>query len=140
VEAGEEEPGRESHLAMLCFRRCVFAVAPEIVEPPARSTTSLERYCEPSNPKSRSGRGTGGESDRNLSTPAPTLSTSTNTSAQQLLDRVLPILGHISQTLHSLISSSLQPHNIFMVFLLVTFIFSMMIIIMIYWIITTKLI
>ena len=116
---------------------------PEVVEPANRSTTSLERYRGPPKPKSRagsgSGSGSGGESDGNVSAPAPPADTSTNAGAQQLLDRLLPILGHIGQTLQSLIASSSQPHNTFLVLLLVIFTFSMTIIIMIYWIITTKL-
>ena len=116
---------------------------PEVVEPPNRSTTSLERYRGPPKPKSRagsgSGSGSGGESDGNVSAPAPPADTSTNAGAQQLLDRLLPILGHIGQTLQTLIASSSQPHNTFLVLLLVIFTFSMTIIIMIYWIITTKL-
>jgi hypothetical protein len=117
---------------------------PEVVEPPNRSTTSLERYRGPPKPKSRagsgSGGGSGGESDGNVSAPAPPADTATDTGAQQLLDRLLPILGHIGQTLQSLIASSSQPHNTFLILLLVIFTFSMTIIIMVYWIITTKLI
>ncbi len=112
---------------------------PEVVEPPARPTTSPEKYVD--------------LRDRNLELeaevevkvmeippPTPPTDTSNHAGAQQLLDRLLPILGHVGQTLQSLIASSSKSHNKFLVLLLVIFIFSMTIIIMVYWIISTKLI